>query len=327
MDERDVLISVIPSESIPKEVSFFFEHSPDDVCRMEGKLYILAGGNALSCEDNAAGNELIAALQQKGRSEATGTHVHDSWYQIITATDRNRITVTAGKNRIEERKKRTVVIFRLKNPAELDLYSIFTDIAPLEEDDHPVYIRSDMVALVMESDFRSEAEIAEYVAAVIDTMASEGFTDLQAGIGTEADSIYELRRSYEEAREALLTGTGYRTGGSLFRYSEQKLQRIIDMIPPEGRRKILEEYRSRFDEETFSDETMEMVRVFFEHDLSITAASRELFIHRNTLNYRLDKIKRDTGLDLRHFHDAVVFRLISEMNEKHSNMTDKEKSK
>ena len=58
---------------------------------------------------------------------------------------------------------------------------------------------------------------------------------------------------------------------------------------------------------------METIRVFFRNDLNITAASKELFIHRNTLNYRLDKIKRETGLDLRTFQDAVVFRLICGM--------------
>ena len=321
MNKRDVMISVIPSESIPKEVCFFFEHSPDAICRMDGKLYLLAGENALCCEDSVDGNDLIAALQQKSGTAAGGSlYSHDCWHQIITATDRNRIAAIAGKNRIEERKKRTVVIFRLKYPAEQDLFSIFTGIAPLEKDDHPVPIRSDMLALVKETEFLSEAEIAEYAAAVIDTMASEGFTDLQAGIGTEAESLSELHRSYEEAREALLTGgTGNKACGFLFRYSEQKLQRIIDMIPPEGRKKILEEYRTKFDEAAFSDEMMETVRVFFEHDLSITSASRELFIHRNTLNYRLDKIRRDTGLDLRHFQDAVVFRLIYEMNEKDKN--------
>ncbi len=317
MNKRNVMISVIPSESIPKEVCFFFEHSPDAICRMDGKLYIMAGGNALCCDDSVDGNDLIAALQQKSGTAASSSYAHDCWYQIITASDRNRIAAIAGKNRIDERKKRTVVIFRLKHPAEQDLLSIFTDIAPLEEDDHPVPIRSDMLALVKETEFRSEEEIAEYAAAVIDTMASEGFTDLQAGIGTEAESLSELHRSYKEAREALLTGgTGKKACGSLFRYSEQKLQRIIDMIPPEGRKKILDEYRTKFDEAAFSDEMLETVRVFFEHDLSITSASRELFIHRNTLNYRLDKIRRDTGLDLRHFHDAVVFRLIYEMNEK-----------
>ena len=317
MNKRNVMISVIPSESIPKEVCFFFEHSPDAICRMDGKLYILVGGIALCCDDSVDGNDLIAALQQKSGTAASSSYAHDCWYQILTASDRNRIAAIVGKNRIDERKKRTVVIFRLKHPAEQDLYSIFTDIAPLEEDDHPVPIRSDMLALVKETEFRSEEEIVEYAAAVIDTMASEGFTDLQAGIGTEAESLSELHRSYEEAREALLTGgTGEKACGSLFRYSEQKLQRIIDMIPPEGRKKILDEYRTKFDEAAFSDEMLETVRVFFEHDLSITSASRELFIHRNTLNYRLDKIRRDTGLDLRHFHDAVVFRLIYEMNEK-----------
>ena len=317
MNKRNVMISVIPSEIIPKEVCFFFEHSPDAICRMDGKLYIMAGGNALCCDDSEDGNDLIAALQQKSGTAASSSYVHDCWYQIITASDRNRIAAIVGKNRIDERKKRTVIIFRLKHPAEQDLFSIFTDIAPLEEDDHPVPIRSDMLALVKETEYRSEEEITEYAAAVIDTMASEGFTDLQAGIGTEAESLSELHRSYEEAREALLTGgTGKKACGSMFRYSKQKLQRIIDMIPPDGRKKILDEYRTKFDEAAFSDEMLETVRVFFEHDLSITSASRELFIHRNTLNYRLDKIRRDTGLDLRHFHDAVVFRLIYEMNEK-----------
>ena len=67
---------------------------------------------------------------------------------------------------------------------------------------------------------------------------------------------------------------------------------------------------------------METVRVFFRHDLNITSASRQLLIHRNTLNYRLDKIKRETGLDLRTFQDAVVFRLISEMAENEQKPTD-----
>ena len=55
---------------------------------------------------------------------------------------------------------------------------------------------------------------------------------------------------------------------------------------------------------------LETVRVFFNNDLNLTAASRELFIHRNTLNYRLDKIRKETGLDLRSFQDAVIFRIL-----------------
>ncbi len=59
------------------------------------------------------------------------------------------------------------------------------------------------------------------------------------------------------------------------------------------------------------DELLETVRVFFRNDLNLTAASRELFVHRNTLNYRLDKIRKETGLDLRSFRDAVIFQILS----------------
>ena len=60
---------------------------------------------------------------------------------------------------------------------------------------------------------------------------------------------------------------------------------------------------------------LDTVRVFFDNDLNLTAASKQLFIHRNTLNYRLDKIKKDFGLDLRSFRDAVIFKSVSEMTD------------
>ena len=66
-------------------------------------------------------------------------------------------------------------------------------------------------------------------------------------------------------------------------------------------------------ENRLSEETLETVRVFFQNDLNLTAASKQLYIHRNTLNYRLDKIRKDFGLDLRSFQDAVIFRVISEI--------------
>ena len=317
MDKRSVVISLIPSESIPDEVRPFFEHSPNTVCRKNGRLYIKTGLIVLSCEDNDDGNELFSALQHKYLSGSIGDeHKKEAWYQIITSTEQDRIAAIAKKNRIDERRKRTVIIFRLKYEADQDLLSIFSDIVPIEKDDHPVLLGHDIIALVKDSVFHSENEIAEYAAAVIDTMFNEGFTDLQAGIGTEAGCVFDLHRSYTEAMNAIVTGTRYDAKGTLFRYSEQKLHRIIDLIPGENRKKILGEYQSRYNKDTFSDEMMETVRVFFEHDLNITSASRELFIHRNTLNYRLDKIKRDTGLDLRTFQDAVIFRIISEIIKK-----------
>ena len=77
------------------------------------------------------------------------------------------------------------------------------------------------------------------------------------------------------------------------------------------KKQIRDEFRQIRAGETFSDEMLETVRVFFMNDLNLTAASRQLFIHRNTLNYRLDKIRKISGLDLRKFHDAVIFSVIA----------------
>ena len=313
MEKRNAAVELIPWEQIPEEVCRFFERAPDSVCRTEGKLYLLMDRDALSCEDSEEGNRILSAVQQRIRNHSGGTDPKDIWYQIITAPEPDRAAALAKEHGIEYRKKRTVVLFRVKYLPGQPLDRIFSEIAPLEEEDRLAAVDCDTLALIRESAFRSEDEIAEYAAAVIDTMVSEGVSDLQAGIGTEAEDLGGLHQSFEQARNALTTGIRYDPGGTLFRYSGQKLERIIDAIPAEEREKLIREFRSGNIGETFDEEMMETVRVFFRNDLNITAASKELFIHRNTLNYRLDKIRRETGLDLRTFQDAIVFRLICGM--------------
>ena len=320
MGKRNVMVSLLPSEYVPKDVCHYFRFSPDSVCRMNGMLYLQTPRGILACEDNADGNELISALQKCSHTDDlyVPEHENDVWYQIITESDRESVAELAKKHRIDACLKRIVVLFRKKYPVDHDLLTIFGEIVPMEVGDHPVRLDRDTMALIKTTENCGENEIAEYTAAVIDSMISEGVSDLQAGIGMEAGSVFELHRGFEEARTALMTGTAYHADKNLFRYSEQKLERIVDRIPSESRTDILADFYSRCPAETFSDEMMETIRVFFSHDLNITSASRQLFIHRNTLNYRLDKFRKETGLDLRTFQDAAVFRLILEISEKNS---------
>ena len=291
MDKHCTAVELISSEQIPEEVRRSFERTPDEVCRMNGKIYLMMDRDVLCCEDTDDGRQVISAVRQKIQSGPGGVNPKDAWYQIITVAEPDRIAALAKKHGIEFRKKRTAVLFRVKNPPDQPLDRIFGEIAPLEEEDRIVAVDRETLALIRESAFRSEEEIAEYTAAVIDTMVSEGFTDLQAGIGTEAEDLAGLNKSFEEARSALRIGTRFYPNGPIY----WPFVRICHNY-----------YR-------LDEETMETIRVFFRNDLSITAASRELFIHRNTLIYRLDKIRRDTGLDLRTFEDAVIFRLICGM--------------
>ena len=97
---------------------------------------------------------------------------------------------------------------------------------------------------------------------------------------------------------------------SVFMYRKQMLERIIDSIPKEKKKEIRNSFFQNQPGGCLSGELMETVQVFFQNDLNLTAASRQLFIHRNTLNYRLDKIKKIYGLDLRSFSDAAVFKVL-----------------
>ena len=142
-------------------------------------------------------------------------------------------------------------------------------------------------------------------------MESEGITGIKAGIGREADNAENLRNSYRDAVNALFIGSVYHRQDSVYIYNRQVLERIVDSIPAETKKEIRKEYCQLNMPDSLSDEMLETVRVFFRNDLNLTAASKQLFIHRNTLNYRLDKIRKLSGLDLRCFHDAVVFAVIS----------------
>jgi carbohydrate diacid regulator len=144
-------------------------------------------------------------------------------------------------------------------------------------------------------------------------MEDEGVGDIHAGIGRECKELTELRASYLEGLHSIDLGLRYRHQDHVFVYEKQMIERIVDLIPQEKKSDILQMFFKDASEDLLSDEIQTTVRVFFQNDLNLTAASKQLFIHRNTLNYRLDKIKKDFGLDLRSFQDAVVFRIISEI--------------
>ena len=90
-------------------------------------------------------------------------------------------------------------------------------------------------------------------------------------------------------------------------------KRMTDLIPPESAKRFREEVIPPGAEKVLTDELIETIRVFFGNDLNLSTTARQLFIHRNTLLYRMDKIRKATGLDLRRFEDAAVFRIMMDI--------------
>ncbi|MCC8141297.1 MAG: helix-turn-helix domain-containing protein, partial [Lachnospiraceae bacterium] len=127
--------------------------------------------------------------------------------------------------------------------------------------------------------------------------------------GTVVDEIKEVSRSYKEARMALDVGKIFFEEHNIIAYAALGIGRLIYQLPiPLCKMFIKEIFDGRSPDE-FDDETLTTINKFFENSLNVSETSRQLYIHRNTLVYRLDKLQKSTGLDLRVFEDAITFKI------------------
>ncbi|MBR4413176.1 MAG: helix-turn-helix domain-containing protein, partial [Lachnospiraceae bacterium] len=116
-------------------------------------------------------------------------------------------------------------------------------------------------------------------------------------------------RSYKEARMALDVGKIFFEERNIIAYSVLGIGRLIYQLPIPLCKMFIKEIFDNVNPEEFDEETIITIKKFFENSLNVSETSRQLFIHRNTLVYRLDKIQKTTGLDLRVFEDAITFRI------------------
>lgn len=129
------------------------------------------------------------------------------------------------------------------------------------------------------------------------------------GIGTTVTGIKDLARSFKEAQVALEVGKVFDTERSIVSYDNLGIARLIYQLPTTLCEMFLKEVFKRGSIESLDAETLFTIQRFFENNLNVSETSRKLFVHRNTLVYRLEKIKKLTGLDLREFEDAIVFKV------------------
>lgn len=298
---------------IPNQIRERIEHSMDHFCHYEGRYYLLINQSVISCVDSDSGRSLFFLIMNKNRLDSAPQTRSDLIYQYLC----NPLNVSPSSDisrfRIQPNKPRCVILFQSQSLTDQQIYTMFTSVIPIDHEDIPVLIDYRSVALIKNLTDLSFEDTSEYTAAVIETLENEGFSGICAGIGRETLSLPELRDSYLEAKEALITGIKYHPEQIVYLHNQQIFERIIDSIPADKRHQFRQEILCKKGSLNLSEDMMETVRQFFSNDLNMTATARQLFIHRNTLNYRLDKIKKEIGLDLRIFHDAVIFKILSEI--------------
>ena len=140
-------------------------------------------------------------------------------------------------------------------------------------------------------------------------LSSEGFSRTNIALGTIVNEIKDVSRSYKEAKMALDVGKIFYSERTVVAYSNLGIGRLIYQLPIPLCKMFIKEIFDGKSPDDFDEETLMTINKFFENSLNVSETSRQLYIHRNTLVYRLDKLQKSTGLDLRVFEDAITFKI------------------
>jgi carbohydrate diacid regulator len=153
------------------------------------------------------------------------------------------------------------------------------------------------------------AEMEHVAEQILSSLDSEQRENAHIAYGTIVGEIKEVSRSYKEARMALDVGKIFFDERDIFAYSSLGIGRLIYQLPMPLCKMFIREIFEGKSPDDFDEETLTTINKFFENSLNVSETSRQLYIHRNTLVYRLDKLQKSTGLDLRVFEDAITFKI------------------
>ena len=204
---------------------------------------------------------------------------------------------------------RTVLLVRQTANSDVAAVEVLQRLFPDRQQDFVININeSDIV--VIKSGGEEDRDAVMKVAQGIGTALQEELgVKCVIGISTEAGHLRELADRYKEAQVAIEVGRVFDNEKDIISYESLGLGRIIYQLPTTLCEMFLNEVFKKNPIETLDEDTIETINRFFENNLNVSETSRKLYVHRNTLVYRLEKIKKITGLDLREFDHAIVFKV------------------
>ncbi len=216
----------------------------------------------------------------------------------------------AKKLHIDTAVRRCVFIIETKNDKDTNALETVRSLFSNKTKDFITAVDEKNIILVKEVKTGDSYEELDKTANVmLDMINTEAMTKAHIAYGTIVNEIKEVSRSYKEAKMALDVGKIFYSDKSVIAYSNLGIGRLIYQLPLPLCRMFIKEIFEGRSPDDFDDETLTTINKFFENSLNVSETSRQLYIHRNTLVYRLDKIQKSTGLDLRVFEDAITFKI------------------
>ena len=205
---------------------------------------------------------------------------------------------------------RVVFLIKFLNKTDMMPFEMLQNMFPDKSKDYVVSVSEYDIVLVKElKDGVDMREIERMAVNIADTLSTEFYTKAAIGISTVVDNIKDLARAYKEAQVALEVGKVFETEKNIISYENLGIGRLIYQLPTTLCEMFLQEVFKKGSLESLDRETLMTIQSFFENNLNVSETSRKLFVHRNTLVYRLEKIRKLTGLDLREFEHAITFKV------------------
>ncbi len=216
----------------------------------------------------------------------------------------------AKKLHIENNVHRIVYLIETNIDKEMNVVEIVRSIFPAKTKDFVTAVDEHSIILVKELREKETADEIDRIAKTIEeTLDAETNSRVYISSGTIVSDLKDVSRSYKEAKMALEVGKIFETDKYIVNYEKLGIGRLIYQLPLPLCRMFIKEVLHGLTMDDFDDETLATVNKFFENNLNVSETSRQLYIHRNTLVYRLDKLQKMTGLDLRNFDDAIIFKI------------------
>ncbi|MDP4109096.1 MAG: helix-turn-helix domain-containing protein, partial [Bacillota bacterium] len=196
------------------------------------------------------------------------------------------------------------------NNLDISALDTISGLFPDKQKDFVININESDIVVVKEVRINTDAkELFKTAKAIEEALSSEHGIGAAIGIGTVVSQLKDIAKSFKEAQVAIDVGRVFESEKTIISFENLGVGRLIYQLPTTLCEMFLSEVFRKESIDSLDQETLFTIQKFFENSLNVSETSRKLFVHRNTLVYRLEKIKKLTGLDLREFDHAIVFKV------------------
>ena len=216
----------------------------------------------------------------------------------------------AKKLHIEAEVRRLVFVIETNKHRDSNAMEVVKSLFTGRHGDYITAVDEENIILVKELEkCDTYEEMHQLAKTIVDLLNTEAMINAKIAYGTVVQNIKDVSRSYNEAKMAMDVGKIFYDEKSVIAYNKLGIGRLIYQLPIPLCKMFMDEVFPGATPDEFDEETLLTIRKFFDNSLNVSETARQLYIHRNTLVYRLDKVNKATGLDLRVFEDAITFEI------------------